>query len=122
MQEDIYHLALNTLRRHLSEAGVQSSVEDGELLVDGHRLGLSVACDGIVQQGQHVIAPLDIQVHLDGDEGDKFRVGTLGVGPDREAAAKAAVAEWHLLAASPLLAALGGPLEPRRAAPSGALG
>lgn len=114
MQEEIYRLALGTLRRHLAEAGVAATVEDGELEVSGHRLGLSVACEGMVQQGEHVFAPLDIRIHLDGDEGDKFRVGTLGVGPDREAASQAAVAEWHVLAAAPLLAALGAPLELRR--------
>lgn len=116
MQEEIYRLALGTLRRHLAEAGMAMTLEDGDLWVGGHRLSLSVACDGMVQQGQNVIAPLDIRIHLDGDEGDKFRVGTLGVGPDREAAARAAVAEWHMLAAAPLLAALGAKLELRRAA------
>lgn len=115
MQEEIYRLALGTLRRHLAEAGIVATIEDGELTVGGHRLGLSVACDGMVQQGQHVLAPLDIRLHLDGDEGDKFRVGTLGVGPDREAASRAAVAEWHMLAAAPLLAALGAGLDLRRA-------
>jgi hypothetical protein len=58
---------------------------------------------------------LDIQIHVDGDSGDRFRVGTLGVGPDARAAAEDAIAEWHLLAASPLLAALGAGVELRRA-------
>jgi hypothetical protein len=115
VQEEIYKMAVSTLRRHLAEAGLKVEIEDGELVVANHRLGLSVGSDGIVKQGEHVIVPLDIQLHLDGDEGDKFRVGTLGVGPDREAAARAAVAEWHVLAAAPVLAALGAPLAtPRR--------
>ena len=114
MQEDVYHMALAALQRHLAEAGGRADMDDGDLWFGGHRLSLSVACEGIVQQGQHVIAPLDIQIHLDGDEGDKFRVGTLGVGVDREAAIRAAVAEWHILAAAPLLAALGAAVELRR--------
>ena len=118
MQEEIYKLAFATLRRHVAEAGVDAELEEGEIVVSGHRLGLSVACDGVVRQQDHVIAPLDIQIHLDGDEGDKFRMGTLGIGPDRETAARAAVAEWHVLAADPVLSALGAPLAARRKAPA----
>jgi hypothetical protein len=114
MQEDIYRMAISALRRHLAEAGVTVEFDDGDLRVGGHRLSLAVASDGIVKQGANVICPLDIQIHLDGDEGDKFRVGTLGVGADLESAAKAGVAEWHVLAAAPLLAALGGSLDLRR--------
>jgi hypothetical protein len=117
MQDEIYKLAFATLRRHVAEAGVDAEVEEGEIVVEGHRLGLSVACDGVVRQQDHVIVPLDIQIHLDGDEGDKFRMGTLGIGPDRDAAARAAVSEWHVLAADPVLAALGAPLVARRKAP-----
>ena len=59
--------------------------DDGELIVAGHRLGVSVTFDGFVQQGEQVIAPLEIQLHLDGDEGNKFRMGTLGIGHDSAA-------------------------------------
>ena len=66
------------------------------------------------QQGDQVIAPLEIQLHLDGDEGNKFRMGTLGIGHDSAHAMQAAVAEWHLLVAAPVLAALGAPVSTRR--------
>jgi hypothetical protein len=114
MQEEIHRLALATLRRHAKEAGAVTEFDEGELVVNGHRLGLSVGCDGVTRQGGQVIVPLDIQIHLDGDSGDKFRLGTLGIGDDRETAARAAVVEWHLLAADPVLAALGAPLAARR--------
>jgi len=116
MRDEIYHRALATLQRHVKEAGATGQLDEGELVVNGHRLGLSVECDGVTTQGVHVIVPLDIQIHLDGDSGDKFRVGTLGIGPDRDSAAQAAVAEWHVLAAAPLLAALGASLGARRGA------
>jgi hypothetical protein len=114
--DDFYQAALGAIRHHLDEAGASYQVDDGELVVDGHRLGLSIAFDGFVTQGTHTLAPVDIQVHLDGDSGDRFRVGTLGVGTDQATAKHDAIAEWHLLAAAPLLAALGAPLEKRRAA------
>ena len=79
-----------------------------------HRLGLAISFEGFVPQGGQVLAPLDIQMHVDGDSGDKFRVGTLGVGPNEQAAMKDAIAEWHLLAASPVLSALGASIEKRR--------
>jgi hypothetical protein len=41
-------------------------------------------------------------------------MGTLGVGGDQATALRAAVAEWHLLAAAPLLAALGAAVELRK--------
>ncbi len=116
MIDDFYQAALGAIRHHLDEAGGQYSVDEGEILVGGHRLGLSITFDEFVPQGQHVLAPLDVQIHLDGDTGDRFRVGTLGVGPDRQSAMRDAVSEWHLLAAAPLLAALGAPVENRRAA------
>jgi hypothetical protein len=53
-------------------------------------------------------------LHLDGDEGNKFRMGTLGIGHDAAGARQAAVAEWHLLVASPVLAALGAPVTTRK--------
>lgn len=115
MIDDLYQAALAALTHHLDEAGVGYALDDGELIVGSHRLGLSISFDGFVPQGEHVLAPLDVQIHVDGDDGDRFRVGALGVGADARAAAQDAVAEWHLLAASPLLAALGAPLERRRA-------
>jgi len=49
---------------------------------------------------------LDIQIHVDGDSGDRFRVGALGVGADPRRAAEDAISEWHLLAVAPILSAL----------------
>lgn len=114
MVEDLYKSALAALRHHLDEAHVAYTLDDGELIIGSHRLGLSITFDGCVPQGQHVLAPLDIQIHLDGDSGDRFRVGTLGVGADPRRAVEDAISEWHLLAASPLLSALGAEVTLRR--------
>lgn len=116
MIDDFYQLALAAVRHHLNEAGVSHTIDDGDVLFNEHRLGISVTFEDFVTQGGQVIAPLDIQLHLDGDEGDRFRVGTLGIGATREAAMQAAVSEWHMLAAAPLLAALRAPVDKRRAA------
>jgi hypothetical protein len=116
MIDDFYQAAFEALRHHLDEAAAPYSVDEGELLLDSHRLGLSVTFEGFVAQGERVLAPLDIQIHVDGDNGDRFRVGTLGIGANQQSALRDAVFEWHLLAAAPLLAALGAPLENRRAA------
>ena len=118
MIDDFYQAALAAMRHHLDEAAKPYTLDDGELVVDGHRLGLSITFEGFVEQGTHVLAPLDVQIHVDGDSGDRFRVGTLGVGEDRETAARDAIAEWQMLAVAPLLAALGAAVETRRA-PSG---
>jgi hypothetical protein len=115
MIDDFYQAALTAMRHHLQTAGASYQVDDGELVVGGHRLGLSITFDDFVPQGELILAPLDVQIHLDGDTGDRFRVGTLGVGPNRAAAMHDAISEWHLLAAAPLLAALGAPVEKRRA-------
>lgn len=118
MIEDLYHVSKQRLIRHLQEAGTDSAEDDGDLLVGGHRLGLSIAFDGFTREQDQTIAPVDIQIHLDGDWGDRFRIGTLGVGADRATALNAAVEEWYLLAAAPVLAALGaathGRLKPER--------
>ncbi len=114
MIDDFYQAALTAIRHHLDEAGARYSLDDGEIVLDGHRLGLSIAFDGFVEQGAHVLAPLEVQIHVDGDNGDRFRVGTLGVGTDQQTAMREAIAEWHLLAVAPLLAALGAPVETRR--------
>lgn len=114
MIDDVYQLALTAVRHHLDEAEAPYELDDGEVVVAGHRLGLSITFEGFVREGQMTIAPLDIQIHLDGDAGDRFRMGTLGVGDDQDAAIRAAVAEWHLLAAAPLLAALGAGVETRK--------
>jgi hypothetical protein len=105
--DDLYQKAYQRLRLHLNQAGAAFDEDEGDLLVSGHRLGLSISFEGFVTQGDQTIAPLDIQIHLNGDTGDRFRVGTLGVGPNSEAAIDAAIEEWHLLAATPVLAALG---------------
>jgi hypothetical protein len=115
MIDDVYQEALAAMRHHLDEAGAAYKMDEGEIVVDGHRLGLSITFDGLVQQGEHTLAPLDIQIHFDGDSGDRFRVGTLGVGTDRASAVRAAVAEWHMLAVAPLFAALGAAVDKRRA-------
>jgi hypothetical protein len=107
MIDETYRLVLDTLRQHLTEAGVTFREDDGDLIFNGHRLGLSITFDGFTPQEGQLIAPLDVQIHLDGDPGDRFRMGTLGIGSDRLSAIRAAIEEWHLLAAAPLLAALG---------------
>ncbi|MCE9553482.1 MAG: hypothetical protein K8T91_08920 [Planctomycetes bacterium] len=115
MIDDVYQIALAAVRGHLKQAGMLYSEDDGDLVIKGHRLGLSIVFDGFTRQGEQTIAPLEVQIRLDGDEGDRFRIGTLGVGATQEAALKSAVAEWHVLAASPVLAALGAELgAPRR--------
>ncbi len=91
--------------------------DDGDLLLAGHRLGLSITFEGFSRQGDQLIAPLDVQIHLDGDTGDRFRVGTLGIGDDRLSAMRAAIEEWHLLAASAVLTALGADVDKRRKTP-----
>jgi hypothetical protein len=107
MTDETYRLVFDTLRQHLTEAGVPFREDDGDLIFRGHRLGLSITFDGFTPQESQLIAPLDVQIHLDGDPGDRFRMGTLGIGPDRLTAIRAAIEEWHVLAAAPLLAALG---------------
>lgn len=115
MIDDVYRIALAAVRGHLKQAGMPYSEDDGDLVINGHRLGLSIVFDGFTRQAEQTIAPLEVQIRLDGDEGDRFRIGTLGVGATQEAALKSAVAEWHVLAASPVLAALGAELgTPRR--------
>ncbi len=114
MTDDLYRLALATLQRHLEAAGVRYSLDDGDFTFDGHRMGLSITFDGFVEQEKRVIAPVDVQLHVDDDDGSRFRVGTLGVGANQNEAMKSAIEEWHLLAASPVLAALGAPLGERR--------
>jgi hypothetical protein len=107
MTEDLYRLALATLKRHLEESGVDHSLDDGDLSFGGHRLSLSVSFEQFVEQDGQVIAPVDLQLHVDGDDGGRFRLGALGIGPTRPKALQAAVEEWHLLAAAPVLSALG---------------
>jgi hypothetical protein len=116
MIDDVYQAALLALEHHLKQSGAAYTVDEGELLIGSHRLGLSIAFDEFVTQGDHVLAPLDIQIHVDGDNGDRFRVGTLGVRANRTVAVGEAVSEWHLLAAAPVLAALGASVENRRSA------
>lgn len=108
MIDDFYPLALQTMTRHLRRAGREFVEDDGDLLVGGHRLGLSVHFEGFAEQDGQFLAPLEVQLHLDGDDGDRFRVGALGVGKDYRAATEAAIAEWHTLAAAPLLNAMAG--------------
>ncbi len=114
MIDDLYQAAFTTLKHHLDEAGVSYSIDDGELVVDSHRIGIAISFDGCAQQGDQMLAPLDIQIHVDGDSGDRFRVGALGVGPDPAKALRDAISEWHTLAVWPLFSALGAEVETRR--------
>ncbi|NIL97219.1 MAG: hypothetical protein GTO53_06545 [Planctomycetales bacterium] len=107
MIEMVHQQTLQTLRNHLQAAGAEFREEDGDILCNGHRMGLCVVFDGFVPQGPQQMAPVEIQIHLDGDRGDRFRVGVLGVGPNQEAAVQSAIEEWYLLLVTPLLAALG---------------
>ncbi len=111
MIDDLYQAALGALQHHLDEAGTTYTVDDGELLLGPHRIGLAISFDGCVPQGDQMLAPLDIQIHVDGDSGDRFRVGTLGVGADAAKALQDAIAEWHTLAVWPLMSALGADVE-----------
>jgi hypothetical protein len=110
MTEDLYRLAIATLQRHLEAARVRHDLDDGDLCFGGHRLSLSVSFDRFVEQDGQVIAPVDVQLHVDGDDGGRFRLGTLGIGAARAEAMRAAIEEWHVLAAAPVLAALGAPM------------
>jgi hypothetical protein len=117
MIDDLYQSALGTLQHHLDEAGMAYTLDEGELVIGQHRLGLAISFDGCVPQGDQMLAPLDIQMHVDGDSGDRFRVGTLGVGADPAKAIQDAIAEWHTLAVWPLMSALGADVETRRTNP-----
>lgn len=114
VDKELYLRALKTIRHHLDSAGVEYSEDEGDLVIGSHRLGLSITFDEFVEQGDLVIAPVDARIHLDGDSGESFRVGTLGIGKTPEEAIDSAIGEWHLLAASPLLAALGADVGRRR--------
>lgn len=116
MIEQIERLALAALERQLSAAEVKFDRLPECLRTLGHELSVSAAFDGLVEQGGQLIAPVELQIHLDGDSGEKFRVGVLGVGQTRSQALEAAIAEWHLLAALPVIAALGAEIPSRRPA------
>jgi len=123
MVEEFYQVTLELLARCLDEVGAEYRIEDGDVLLAGHRLGVSIAFDGFTPQDGQVIAPLDIQLHLDGDDGNLFRVGAFGVGDDEKSAGRAAVREWFVLAAQPILEALGAvSVEKRRAKPARRIG
>lgn len=107
MIDDVYQLAFGTIRNHLRQAGVAFTEEDGDFVIGGHRLGLSIVFDGFTRQAEESIAPIEIQIRLDGDEGDRFRIGAIGVGNTQEEAIRSAISEWHVLAAAPVLASLG---------------
>ncbi len=113
--DNLYQSALAALKHHLEQAGVEYSTDDGELVIGPHRLGLAIAFEGCVPHDNQVLAPLDIQLHVDGDTGDRFRVGAIGVGASAEEAIASGITEWHTLAAWPVLSALGAEVEKRRA-------
>jgi hypothetical protein len=110
MTEELYRMALETLQRHLDATEVRYALDDGDLAFGDHRLSLSVSFDNFVEQSGQFIAPVDVQLHVDADDGSRFRLGTLGIGRTQKDALRAAVEEWHTLAAAPVLAALGAPL------------
>jgi hypothetical protein len=114
MAVDFHRLALLALVHHLNEAEVEYQRQGDELVVDSHRLSLTANFERFEKQGSEIIAPLDVELHVDREWGDRFRVGTLGVGATEAMAAEAAVSEWHLLAASPVLSALGAVVANRR--------
>jgi hypothetical protein len=105
--EDLYRLTLDALRHHALAAGAQVSDDEGDLIVAGHRLGISIAFEGCVEQGDLTLAPLEVQLHVDEVGEDRFRVGMLGIARDCRGAMQGAVEEWFLLAGQPVLAALG---------------
>lgn len=109
MIEDVYQQALQRIKQRLNDAGAHFVDEEGELLVGDHRVDLAIAFDGFVQQGSQMLAPLDIRMHVDHGDEDRFRVGTLGIGPTPAAAIAAALDEWLTLAAAPVLQALSEP-------------
>jgi hypothetical protein len=109
MTEELYRMALDTLKRHLEAGAVRYALDDGDLCFGQHRLSLSVSFDKFVEQRDQVIAPVDVQLHVDADDGSRFRLGTLGVGDNQKHAMRSAIEEWHMLAAAPVLAALGAP-------------
>ena len=116
MIDNLYQSALATLKHHLEQAGVEYATDDGEIVVGPHRLGLAIAFDGCVPHDNQVLAPLDIQLHVDGDTGDRFRIGAIGVGANAEQAIESGIAEWHTLAVWPVMSALGADVEKRRPA------
>ncbi len=111
MIDDLYQASLSTLQHHLDQAGADYHTDDGEIVLGPHRLGLAIAFEGCVPQGDQMLAPVEFQIHVDGDSGDRFRTGTLGVGADPAKAIQDAIHEWHTLAAWPLLTALGADVE-----------
>lgn len=117
MIETIESLALAALERQLSAAHVAFQRVAGGLRVRSREIAVSAAWEGAVPQGGQMIAPVELLIHLDGDAGEKFRVGVLGVGQTLAQALESAVAEWHLLAALPVVAALGADVPLRRPAP-----
>jgi len=114
MIDNLYQSALAALTHHLEQAGVEYSLDDGEIVVGPHRLGLAIAFDGCIPHDGQTLAPLDIQIHVDGDTGDRFRVGAIGVGKDASEAIQAGIAEWHTLAVWPLMSAIGAEVERRQ--------
>ncbi len=106
MIEDVYQHAMERLRGQLTRRGVAFQDDEGELLVAGRRLALAVSSEGLVEQAGQVLAPLEIQLHVDGNSGDRFLIGTLGVGRNQSEAFLAAIDEWFQLAGDPVLRAL----------------
>src|SRR6185503_16098051 len=97
--EELYRMALDTLKRHLEAGEAPYSLDDGDLCFASHRLSLSVSFDKFVEQKDKVIAPVDVQLHVDADDGSRFRLGTLGIGDSQKQAMRSAIEEWHMLAA-----------------------
>ncbi len=119
MIERIHALCLQALRSRTGDQAADATNEPaGEVRVGTHRLGISIHFEGMQQQGANWIAPIEIQIHIDADEGDRFRIGVVGFGSTEEDAVRAAVDEWNVLVAAPLLSALGAETATRRREPT----
>ncbi|MCG8585106.1 MAG: hypothetical protein MI757_10375, partial [Pirellulales bacterium] len=105
---EIHRLSLEAIEQHLRASGTEYVLDEGEVqLAVGHHLGLSIAFDDFVKQGEQTLAPVEWQMHIDGSDDDKFAAGAIGVGADETSAIKSAIDEWYTLFATPVLAALG---------------
>ncbi len=106
MIEEVYQQALARVKANLDAAGAAYHDDDGQLLVGGHRVDLTIGFDGFLRQGQQVLAPLDLRIQVDNGDEDRFRIGTLGIGDTPAVAVAAALDEWLTLVAAPLVKAL----------------
>ena len=107
MIDETYRLVFDTLRQHLTEAGVPFREDDGDLIFRGHRLGLSITFDGFTPQEEPAHRAAGCADSSRRRSGRPFSDGNARHRADRLTAIRSAIEEWHVLAAAPLLAALG---------------